>query len=255
MFDSYRDAEHFKDENGYTIDGAWYPRVTKVIGIKAKPALYYYYAQASGFKAAKQSLDNSAKEGTLIHEAAEAVLLGKEPIVDPLIAPAIASFKTFLEANDIHTKPEYVERRIMNKEHRYAGTIDALATIKGKFGVLDIKTSRAVYRDYDLQTAAYVAALEPEFEDLTTRWILRIDQTQKCDRCNATRRTKGGMVKIRRNGYGFVCADESHDWREPEGDIELKEIPYRYADFEGFLGAKRLWEWENETWLREIGYA
>ena len=26
------------------------------------------------------------------------------------------------------------------------------------------------------------------------------------------------------------------------------------SDFEGFLGAKRLWEWENEFWLRKIGY-
>jgi len=36
--------------------------------------------------------------------------------------------------------------------------------------------------------------------------------------------------------------------------VELKEFPYWQTDFEAFLGAKRLWEWENEEWLRRIEY-
>ena len=254
MFDRYRSPEHFKEENGYDVDGLWYPRVTRVVGIKAKPALLFYYAEAPDYSSAKASMEESAKEGTLVHEAAEAILLGKTPPVDPLIRPAIQAFTDFLFENDIHTKPEYVERRIVHKDHRYAGTIDALATIGGKFGVLDIKTSQAVYRDYNLQTAAYVEALKNEFENLETRWILRIDQYQKCLRCSATKRTKGGRVKIRRNGGGFTCAAAYHEWAEPKGVVELQEFPSWQSDFDGFLGAKRLWEWENEEWLKKIGY-
>ncbi|HTY39573.1 MAG TPA: hypothetical protein VMC43_00575 [Candidatus Paceibacterota bacterium] len=254
MFDSYKNAEQFKADNGYEENGTWYPRVTRIVGIKSKPALLFYYAEAANYSTAKNAMEESAKEGTLVHEAAEAILLGQNPVVDPFIEPAIAAFRKFLAENDVATKPEFVERRIVNREHRYAGTIDALATIDGKFGVLDIKTSQAIYRDYNLQTAAYMDALKDEFENLATRWILRIDMYQKCDRCNATRRTKGGRSKIRRNGGTFVCAPMSHDWHPPEGIVELQEFPFWQTDFEGFLGAKKLWEWENENWLKKIGY-
>ena len=93
--------------------------------------------------------------------------------------------------------PEFVERRMWSERYRYAGTIDALAMIRGKVGVLDIKTSQAIYRDYCLQTSAYVDALKGQFRNLQTRWILRIDQIQNCMRCNAVRRMKGGREKIK----------------------------------------------------------
>jgi hypothetical protein len=180
--------------------------------------------------------------------------VGQSPDTHPLIQPAIAALTDFLARNDVQTQADYIERRILNKDHRYAGTIDALATIGGKFGVLDIKTSQAIYRDYNLQTAAYMDALKSEFENLTTRWILRIDQFQKCARCSATKRTKGGRVKIRRNGGSFTCAPASHDFADAQGIVELQEFPFWQSDFEGFLGAKRLWEWENEDWLKKVGY-
>ena len=40
----YQDPEKFKNENGYDIDGVWYPRVNSILSIKAKPALYKFYA-------------------------------------------------------------------------------------------------------------------------------------------------------------------------------------------------------------------
>ena len=126
--------------------------------------------------------------------------------------------------------------------------------IDGKFGVLDIKTSQAIYRDYNLQTAAYVEALKNQYQNLQTRWILRIDQVQVCNRCGAVRRLKGGREKIRNNKNGAVCPEGQHDWSELRGDIELKEFPYWQNDFEAFLAAKKLWEWENQYWLEKIGY-
>jgi hypothetical protein len=253
MFGDYKDLTEFKEQCGYTIDDAWYPRVTKIVTIKAKPALYYYYGQAKSFKAAQEATERSAAEGTLIHEAVEGLLLGKNPEIPTAIAPAVKSFLEFYEKNSIKVTPELVERRIVNYDHRYAGTVDAIATIGGKLGVLDIKTSQAIYRDYSLQTSAYMDALKGEFVDLQTRWILKIDQIQTCPRCGARRRIKGGNETIKfdwRNG-GRDCL---HEWSEPRGDIELQEFPYWENDFQAFLGAKRLWEWENESWLQRAGY-
>ncbi|MEK7212531.1 MAG: hypothetical protein AAB686_02550 [Patescibacteria group bacterium] len=252
MFD-YPDEESFKDASGYVIDDVWYPRVTKIVSIKAKPALYRYYGEAANFRAAQAVTEQSAKEGTLIHETVEAILLGQKPQIDPSIAPAVNAFANFLEQKNIQVTPELVEKRIISYKHRYAGTTDALALIDGKFGVLDIKTSQAIYRDYNLQTAAYIDALKEQFQNLQTRWILRIDQIQMCLRCAAKRRVKGGREKIRTNGRGG-CPEGKHSWSDLIGEVEIKEFPYWQNDFEAFLGAKKLWEWENEYWLKRIGY-
>jgi hypothetical protein len=254
MLGDYKDISEFKDQCGYTIDDAWFPRVTKIVGIKAKPALLYYYGEAKSYRAANDATERSAKEGTAIHEAVEAIMLGKEPEVAAAIAPAIKSFREFYEKNKIHVTPECVERRIVNVDHRYAGTVDAIAMIGGKLGVLDIKTSQAIYRDYSLQTSAYMDALKNEFENLQTRWILKIDQIQLCKHCQARRRIKGGKETIKTDWRNTFARNCPHEWSEMFGDIELQEFPYWQNDFEAFLGAKRLWEWENESWLKRVGY-
>ncbi len=253
-FDDFKDVEDFKEQCGYTIDGDWYPRVTRIVTIKAKPALYYYYGEAKSFRAAQEATERSAQEGTMLHEAVEGFLLGTRDPIPEAVAPAVGSFIEFFGKNRIEVTPERVERRIVNRDHRYAGTVDAIARIGGKLGVLDIKTSAAVYRDYCLQTSAYMDALKDEFEDLSTRWILRIDQIQKCMRCGAIRRVKGGREKIKTDWRNPVQRNCAHEWGEPYGDIELKEFPYWRDDFTAFLGAKRLWEWENEEWLKKAAY-
>ena len=261
MFDFYKDEESFKEASGYTIDGIWYPRVTKIVSIKAKPALYRFYGEAESFKAATAITEKSAEEGTLIHETVEGLLLNKNPEIPDSIKPAVTSFMEFVDTKNIQVSPELVERRVVHYGERYAGTVDALALIDGKFGVLDIKTSQDIYRDYNLQTSAYMDALKDGFANLQTRWILRIDQIQNCIICGAIRRIKGGREKIRMpkgaNGYAIrVSAASAHDheWGPLKGDIELKEFPYWKDDFEAFLGAKRLWEWENEYWLKRVKY-
>ncbi len=254
------DHEKFKSSSGYVIDDIWYPRVTSIIDIKAKPALYRFYGELNGFAEGEAIKKISADEGTLVHETAEKVLVGVSTEINESIAPSIEALKIFLKNTNIYVDPEWVEKRIVNFNERYAGTIDSLALIDGKFGVLDIKTSQAIYRDYNLQTAAYFASLQESFRNLQTRWILRIDQIQKCLECGATRRVKGGREKIRtpfmngKNGGVKVCSVGEHEWSELQGEIELKEFPYWHDDFQAFLGAKKLWEWENDYLLRKIGY-
>ena len=230
------------------------PGIPAIVGIKAKPALYYYYGEAKSYKAAQEATERSAEEGTMIHEAVEGLLLGKNPEIPPAIAPAVRSFQEFSEKNNIHVTSDLVERRIVNYDHRYAGTVDAIATIGGKLGVLDIKTSQAIYRDYNLQTSAYMDALKNQFQNLQTRWILKIDQIQTCNRCNARRRIKGGNEKIKVDWRNPASRNCLHEWSELRGDIELQEFPYWQEDFQAFLGAKKLWEWENDVWLKKVGY-
>lgn len=252
--ENFKSIEEFKELSGYEIDGIWYPRVTKIVDIKAKPALYRFYGKMSSFAEGERIKNRSASEGTLIHEAAEALFLGKELKISPAIAPSIETLSNFIKERKIEVDPQYVERRLINYEHRYAGTLDAIALIGGKLGVLDIKTSKAIYRDYSLQTSAYLAAMKDEIKGLETRWILRIDQDQRCIHCGAILRSKGGKAQVtthRGNPFMQACM---HEWGPLEGRIEFQEFPYWQEDFDAFLGAKKLWEWEHMDWLKKVGY-
>ncbi len=242
----YRDAKSFMDANGYVIDDVWYPRVTSIVSIKAKPALYMFYAGLPDYKTGEAIKSKSAEEGTMLHETVEAILR-KEPIVIPdQVKPATNAFLDFYKNNELIAHK--IEERVVSKKHHFAGTMDVLAELNGVMGVLDIKTSMAIYRDYSMQTSAYIEALS---EDKTlpplTRWILRLDQSRHCLKCSATMRDKGGREKIR--GEKIKC---EHEWGPMKGEVELKELNTFDADIKAFLACKDLWTWENEYWLKKI---
>src|SRR6056297_1492229 len=143
----YKNLEKFKDDMGYVIDGTWFPRVSKIVGIKSKPALHYFYASLNSYAEGERIKKISADEGIRVHEAAQAILIGDDPEIDKDISPAIDAFVEFIEENPIEVDSDYIEKRVINHDDKYAGTIDALAVIDGKVGVMDIKTSQAIYRD------------------------------------------------------------------------------------------------------------
>jgi hypothetical protein len=244
--DWYKDINTFKSDCGYEIDGIWYPRVTSIVGIKAKPALYQFYAALPDFATGEAIKAKSAEEGTLIHETIEAILRKDAVAIPDSIKPAMSAFMKFYSQNEIVAHK--IEERVVSSKHHYAGTMDVLAEINGKLGVLDIKTSVAIYRDYSMQTSAYIEALRenPNMPPLT-RWILRIDQSKRCLNCYATLREKGGREKIRRDKGN--C---EHQWGPLRGEYEIKEITTFEDDIKAFLACKDLWSWENKSWLDKI---
>ncbi len=259
----YRDIEEFKTLSGYTIEGMWYPRVTKILDVKAKPGLDNFFKEVGDYASAEEIKNKSAEEGTLLHGVLERIAVGDTVDIPDSVRPAIEAFQQFNATRGIVFHADHVERQIWSQRYRYAGTVDALATIDGKFGVLDIKTSAGFYPEYNLQTAAYVSALQ-EFElkralalprDIETRWILRVDQRSSCKRCKAMLREKGGRRRIKNTSRtDEVCPGDSHEWEERRGEVELREFPHVYKDLKAFIAAKILWEWENGYWLRQIGY-
>jgi len=268
----FSNLNDFKANSGYDIEGVWYPRVTRIVDMKAKPALLKFYANM-GYDKAQLISHRSAKEGTLVHEAVEKILLGHSPTIPKIIAPSVLAFSDFIKKTPIKVFGiDHVERLVHSKKYKFAGTLDVLAEIDGDFGVLDIKTSEGIYRDYNIQTAAYFAALKDEFPDLACRWILRIDQNSQCVKCGASLRIKGGRKKIKpesanwkSNGHLFsngfhdhyditkLCPESDHSWGPVKGLVELRKIEDDWEkDFKAFLGAKSLWEWENHYWISQM---
>jgi len=136
------------------------------------------------------------------------------------IKPAIDAFYDFLKVHSLDVSKGAIEKRIWTPKYRYAGTIDILGEVDGLFGILDIKTSSGIWRDYNLQTSAYMGALSKDstaWEDLTQkeiqgRWILRIDQNQICEKCGAKKRTKGGRETIKENFNNKTNGTCDHVW-------------------------------------------
>lgn len=266
----YKNAEEFKKNSGHEVDGVWYPRVTKILEVKSKPAIDMFMKEMESYSAAEAVKIKSAEEGTKVHETIQAIAVGKDIEISDDMKPVADAFKKFSDEHDIFFHPEYIERPIWSQLHKYSGTIDGLATVNGKFGVLDIKTSTGFFAEYNLQTAAYVLALqEPAIrsalslpQEIQTRWILRIDQQKMCANCGAGLREKGGRMKVRtayqnkNENTGVHCgvSHEDHEWGPTKGIVELKEFPYYFKDIKAFLAAKTLWEWENDYWLKQIGY-
>src|SRR3989338_3204864 len=109
----YADLNHFKSKSGYEIDGVWYPRVTSIVSIKAKPALYKYYAGLPDFKTGEAIKAKSAEEGKLIHETIEAIIKGQELVIPDQIKPAINAFLEFYRSHNISVHK--IEERVVSK--------------------------------------------------------------------------------------------------------------------------------------------
>jgi hypothetical protein len=117
----------FNPENhSYFMDGKELPSVTQVI-------------DGAGFVSDFCKQDRAADYGRKVHEAVSSVARGTETYeTDKRIECAVDGFREWKKAY----KPEtcYSEMPMASKSRGYAGTIDLLAKIKGKYWLVDVKT-------------------------------------------------------------------------------------------------------------------
>lgn len=97
--------------------------------------------------------DEAAANGSDVHAWAEAHVLGHDlPIRDGLDGFAEEFKKFLLEYQPVF---EMSEATVYNREHGYAGTLDAIAVIGGRRMLIDYKTGNGVYGEVAMQLAAY----------------------------------------------------------------------------------------------------
>ena len=58
----YSDLAQFKEQNGYEVNGIWYPRVTRILDVKAKPALEHFFKEMESYSSAEDVKNKSAAE-------------------------------------------------------------------------------------------------------------------------------------------------------------------------------------------------
>ncbi len=103
--------------------------------------------------------------GTLIHKWIEGYIKGEHPPM-PINEKMKTAVKRFLKwKKDNKVKFLLSEQVIFSKKYKYSGTTDFICSINGKIYVGDLKTSKGIYPEMMMQTAAYRFAREEEFPD------------------------------------------------------------------------------------------
>jgi hypothetical protein len=143
----------------YQIGDEWYPSVTSILHARSTPTPYKQRSRAS--------IGDARARGTAIHYYCERRLRGYRAataIPDDL-RPYWDSLQPVLKQV---RSPRAVEKFVWHREHRYAGTLDAVTTFRGVPDTLiDFKTAAnpdrltvSQLRSYSLQLAAYAGAVK-----------------------------------------------------------------------------------------------
>lgn len=108
-----------------------------------------------------QKRDEAAIRGTDVHALAELIIHGKPADVPDHLLAHVEGYVRWLDAFNV--EPILTEQACASRAHWYAGTLDAVVRFgrgpwAGETALLDWKTSKAVYGETALQTAAYANA-------------------------------------------------------------------------------------------------
>lgn len=158
---------NFLDKRMYKRDeDRYYPSVTTILQYMPKNKFFENWLKDVGHNS-DIIKNKAAKEGTQVHEAAEDLVLGKEVTWMDDYGNAKYSLKVWkmiLKFSEFWNtvKPKLIgaEDFVYSDTHEYAGTADLLVEIDGEVWLLDIKTSNALHKTYDLQLASYAKAIE-----------------------------------------------------------------------------------------------
>jgi len=161
-----------------------YPSVTSILSILDKPQLTSWKIEQAIMssltlpkeenetletyarrvvKDSKESTTKAAEHGTLMHEQAENILMGRDTTKDPILQPYIATFKKWAEENV--EKTYWCEKALVGAG--YAGRCDAYVKLRGVGdAIVDLK-NRKVNPKYEpfydtdcAQIFAYLSASE-----------------------------------------------------------------------------------------------
>lgn len=158
------------------------PSVTTILKILNKPNIANW-ANNLGWKklSYKQTLNESAFKGTIVHELCHELLFhagAKFDVSTPgkmdFIQKHMKTFKSFLDV--VNLQPIWGEKPFSSE--KYGGTVDLYCKLDKKYTILDFKTSKAFYSSHFIQLGAYIQLLEEHDYEVEQVGILRIREDQ-----------------------------------------------------------------------------
>ena len=144
---------NFLDRRVYKRDeGVYYPSVTTILQYMPKNKFFDNWLKDVGHNA-DLIMRKAGKEGTQVHEAAEALVKGEEvnwmddygnAKYSQVVWEMILKFYDFWNTH----KPELIstEEFVYSDKYKYAGTADLVVKMDGEIWLLDLKTSTSLHR-------------------------------------------------------------------------------------------------------------
>ena len=159
-------------------EGVFYPSVTTILQYMPKNKFFESWLKDVGHNA-DLIMRRAGKEGTQVHEAAEALVKGEEVSwmddygnarYSQIVWEMILKFYDFWSTH----KPELIstEEFVFSDEHKYAGTADLVVKMNDEIWLLDLKTSNSIHKSYDLQLASYAKALQENGQKIDRTGII-----------------------------------------------------------------------------------
>ncbi len=113
----------FDDTHTYTVDGEEFPSVSEISRFASREI----YGEVNQY-----NLDNAASRGSAVHKATEILDKYGKVECDEDIVPYIQAYVKFRKDFGIDDY-EHIEKALAHEELKYAGTIDRIYTMDGKF--------------------------------------------------------------------------------------------------------------------------
>lgn len=130
------------------------------------------------------------------------------------------------------------EKIVYSRDHGYVGSVDIIAKVNGKLALCDLKSSNDLHNSVRMQMAAYAVAYEQEHNvKFDTRIAIRLAKESE----DAYYARKERECYIGGKSVNFVKDYKPLDHKEFEGRESLE------FDFQAFLAAKTLYQWNEET--------
>lgn len=198
--------------------------------------------------------DRAAALGTKIHDWCEQYINHGLGLCDHPDMPedqnVLIGVSSFVDWAKKH-KVKFVssERIVYSLKHKFMGKMDIEALIDGERCLVDLKTSNGLYNSVSMQTAAYAKADEEENgKPYKGRWAIRISKETeeeynkrmilKMEKNRAKKIATGRKFEEEIRFPKFMVF-EARYLDEEKGNME--------RDFNAFLAAKTLFEWDSMT--------
>ena len=215
------------DERYYQRDEfTFYPSVTHVLSYFPKAKFFENWIKEVGFNA-DIIIRRAGEEGTQVHGLIEQFLAGEElrwideegkVLYNTDIWRMVTKFVEFW--NTYNPKLIASEVPLVSDTLKTAGTGDIVCEIANVNWLLDIKTSNALHRTFDLQTAVYTQAWnETHNIQIERRGIIWLKSTKRGP-------SKSGKQM---QGDGWEVRESE---RTLEEDLELFKLAYRMFELE-----------------------
>lgn len=141
------------------IFGVRHPSVTEILQYYPKGEAFRRWLGSKSYEEAEKIRDEAGTRGSNVHEAIEQYLRHQTKPKD-LSDKGLKLFNNFLEWYEDLQKNDLVEvldieRPVINKHHKYVGTIDLIIKLNKEIHLIDFKTSNSIHTTHLLQLSAY----------------------------------------------------------------------------------------------------